>query len=194
MKTKEPLIILASESPYRKKLLLDMGLPFLALAPKIDEDSYKNKGLSALDLTRTLAQMKAQSLKEQYPNHLIIGSDQVLEFEGQIFGKPHTPERALEQLKIFQGRTHRLITSMTVIHQEDTFLHTDITRLTMWPLTESQIRKYIEIDKPLDCAGSYKIENAGISLFQKIDTEDHSAIMGLPLLALSRVLRKKGIL
>lgn len=192
MKTKT--LILASTSKYRKALLEQLGLAFEAMRPTFDEDTYK-KDMSEPAATpesfaETLAYLKAESLKS--PDRVVIGGDQLVAHRGQILGKPHTREVAIEQLLSLQGSEHQLVTAMCVFDGERFSRHLDITRLTMKALTRSQVERYLDLDVPYDCAGSYKIEQHGMMLFEKIESDDFSAIQGLPLLALSRILNESG--
>jgi septum formation protein len=182
-------LILASTSPYRRQLLEARQVPFKAVAPLCDEDQLKDPNLSGTDLTRKLAQAKAESLKALYPNAYIIGSDQVLEFEGAIFGKPKTKERALEQLLSLQGKTHQLVTSLYIHAPHRAWAHTEVVSLVMRTWSEAELRRYIEADLPLDCAGSYKLEKKGLLLFEEIHAHDYESIIGLPLLKLFSILR-----
>ncbi len=177
-------IILASTSPYRRQLLERLGLTFTALAPDCDEETVKRQIRDPLALAETLAEAKARSVARHHPSALVIGSDQVVALDDEILGKPGSPEAAQAQLARMAGRSHRLITAMAIIHAGQLWQHTDVTTLQMRPLDAAAIARYIASDQPLDCAGAYKIEERGIALFTAIDSADHSAITGLPLLAL----------
>lgn len=187
-------IVLASTSPYRKELLLKLGLPFTAERPGFDEDSAKLdakiQSLPAKQLCLFLGQEKAKSLAKN--DNCVIGGDQMLVLDGMILGKPGTKDKAFSQLQKMQGRSHELLTSVSVYHHLQPQSFVNITRMQMAPLSDTQIRDYLELDQPLDCAGSYKIEKHGIALFEKIETEDFTAIQGLPLLQLGQILRKLG--
>lgn len=122
----------------------------------------------------------------------MIGSDQLVALAGRVFGKPGNAEGAVDQLAAMAGRSHDLITALAVWHEGRTILHTDVTTLHMRPLTRAEIARYVAADRPLDCAGAYKIEERGIALFERIDTADHTAITGLPLIALTTILRALG--
>ena len=135
---------------------------------------------------------KASSLAGEEPGSAIIGCDQLVSFDGRIFGKPGTVDRAVDQLAAMAGQTHELITALVVIRGDETFRHTDVTRLRMRPLSRDAIERYVAADRPLDCAGSYKLESRGIVLFDRIESDDHSAITGLPLIALVTILRELG--
>lgn len=179
-------LILASTSKYRQELLSRLAYNFTALAPLIDEDKEKDPSLAPQALAEKLAQLKAASLKG--PGKVVIGGDQLVAFEGRILGKSHTPEKAVEQLLSMQGKTHELITAICVFDGETMIPYTDITRMHMKPLTRAQAERYVGLDNPIDCAGSYKIEKHGIMLFDKIESQDFTAIQGLPLIALSKLL------
>jgi septum formation protein len=139
-----------------------------------------------------LALTKALSLADEEPDAAIIGCDQLVSFEGNVFGKPGTPDRAVAQLAAMAGHRHELITALVVVQDSDILQHTDITRLWMRPLSHEAIERYVAADQPLDCAGSYKLESRGITLFERIESEDHTAITGLPLIALVTILRNLG--
>lgn len=190
-----PALVLASTSPYRRNLMERLGIPFRCRAPYCDESALQREwsGLDPRRLSEELALAKASSLLDQEPDSIIIGCDQLVSFEGRVFGKPVTPERAAEQLASMSGRTHELITAMVVIHSEELFRHTDITRLRMRSLPLDAIARYLAADRPFDCAGSYKLESLGIALFDRIESEDHTAIMGLPLIRLVTILRDLGL-
>lgn len=185
-------LILASTSKYRGELLSQLGWAFEAVAPGVDEDKLKDKGLSPAELATTLSKFKAQAVFAKRPGSCVIGSDQVCTMNGKIFGKPGSAERAAEQLSQMQGKSHELLTAVTVIHPggEETFLNRTV--LHMRSLNLKEIHAYVARDLPLDCAGSYKLESAGIKLFKDIEMSDHTAIIGLPLIELSTTLLKLG--
>ena len=190
-------IILASTSPYRKQLLERIGIPFEAKAPLCDEEAVKDQladqALTADQLACALAQAKAKSLAEREPNAIIIGSDQVAQLDGKALGKPGTEERALAQLSSMNGRSHQLCTAVCIIANGKYYEHLDVTTLHMAQHNEDALIRYVQRDQALDCAGSYKLEAAGISLFERIESDDHSAITGLPLLFVCNCLRTLGI-
>jgi septum formation protein len=189
-----PGLVLASTSPYRRSLLDRLAVPFRWRPPLCDELALQREsaGLEPRPLAQVLAFAKASSLVGDEPGSTIIGCDQLVSFEGRVFGKPLTAERAVEQLLGMSGRAHELITALVVVRGTDTFRHTDVTRLRMRPLTRDAIERYVDADRPFDCAGSYKLESRGIVLFDRIDSEDHSAITGLPLIALVTILHDLG--
>jgi septum formation protein len=189
-----PGLILASTSPYRRALMERLGVPFRCRAPLCDEASLQREwaALEPREFSERLAMAKASSLLAEEPGSTIIGCDQVVSFEGRIFGKPGSTERAVEQLAMMAGRTHELITSMVVVRGADVFRHMDVARLRMRSLSREALERYAAADLPTDCAGSYKLESRGIVLFDRIESEDHSAITGLPLMALVTILRRIG--
>lgn len=186
-------IILASSSVFRQNQLKQLGIPFQSLSPEVDEDTIKNKGLSPLEISRQLSLLKAQAIAQTNPNTVVIGADQVLDFEGKIFSKPKTKENAINQLIELKAKEHKLITSYAIVFNDKTYIDTVICKMTMKDLSNSQIQKYVEIDEPLHSCGSYKLETLGIALFDKIDCPDHSAIIGLPLISLTKALADFGI-
>jgi len=191
MSSATPKLILASTSKYRAKLLERLALPFSALAPGVDESLFKQGAAS--HVARTLAIAKAEALVAQYPDAVIIGSDQVCALDDVILDKPGTAENAHAQLTRMSGCTHELITAVAITFRGHTDIHVDETRLTMRQLSVEEIRRYVQHDKPLDCAGSYKVESLGIALFDRIESKDFTAIEGLPLLAVAAMLRRCGL-
>lgn len=187
-------LILASTSVYRRALLERLGIPFDALAPAIDEGVIKRElGAAApAELAVALASAKARSLGAAYPDATIIGSDQVVVGAGRIFEKPGDREHAVSQLEALSGGTHEILTALTVLHGERVVEHLDQTRLKMRRLTRAEIERYVQADQPFDCAGAYKLEARGITLFEAIESADQTAIIGLPLIALVSILRPLG--
>lgn len=185
-------LILASTSKYRAQLLGQLGWTFTTDSPGVDEDILKAEGLRPTDLAIELSRLKAKSVYLRNEGCCVIGSDQVCRIGDLIFGKPQTLEGAIEQLSQMQGKTHQLLTAVTVMapDKETTFLNT--TTLHMRDLTNEEITAYVKADMPLDCAGSYKLESRGIKLFERIDMTDHTAIIGLPLIELANVLIDYG--
>ncbi len=190
----EPALILASTSAYRRALLDRLGVPYRWRAPLCDESAIQRAeaGTEPRLLAEKLALNKASSLVDEEPEAAIIGCDQLVSFQGQIFGKPGTASQAVEQLAAMAGRTHELITAIVVIRGGEGVCHTDITRLRMRRLSRDAIERYVAADQPIDCAGSYKLESRGIVLFDRIESDDQSAITGLPLIALVNILRDMG--
>ena len=183
-------LVLASTSIYRHELLTKLGLPFQSVKPNFDEETAKTTKQKPRDLCLFLGQEKARSLSTA--ENCVIGSDQMVVLDDQILGKPGSISQACLQLKKMSGKKHELLTSVSIYYQGQEHSHLNITSMTMQTLSEEQILKYVQLDQPLDCAGSYKIEKNGISLFDKIETDDFTAIQGLPLLKVSQILRKFG--
>ncbi len=186
-------IILASTSIYRKKLMEQLALDFETIAPNFDESKVKRGSLPPAEYALGLAEGKAKSLLGKYPDAIIIGSDQVSVIEDEILGKPGDKQKAVEQLERLNGKTHELLTAMVVLHKDLAYRHIDQTLLTMRQLDQDQLIRYVDRDNPVNSAGSYKIEANGICLFKRIQSDDHSAIVGLPLLKLVDVLTQVGL-
>lgn len=185
-------LILGSTSRYRRALFDRLGLPFTAIAPACDEEALKLPGFAPQALAESLAEAKAASLVPGHPDAVIIGSDQVCALGDEVLHKPGTPERAVAQLARMRGREHRLITAMVVAHGERRWRHTDVTVLRMRDLDQAALERYVAADAPLDCAGAYKLECRGVALMERIESADQSAIVGLPLIALTGILRGIG--
>ena len=185
-----PDLVLASTSKYRRVLLERLGVPFRCAAPRIDENVLKGQGLDPRALAVRLARGKAESVRGD--GAVIVGSDQVVAFDGKVFDKPGDADGAVRQLLAMSGRPHELITAVAVVQGERVAGHVDVTTLWMRPLTRIQVERYVQADRPFDCAGSYKLEERGIALFERIDSRDHSAVTGLPLIALTTLLIEFG--
>lgn len=188
-----PRIILASTSPYRRLLLGRLAFPFDRIAPDVDEASWQGKGQAPLALAEFLAKMKAESVARKHAEAIVIGSDQTVEFDGESLNKPGSTAAAIRQLEALSGREHTLITAVAIMRGEKIWTHTDTTRMVMRTLSRDEIERYVALDQPIDCAGSYKIESLGIALFERIEAADHTAITGLPLLWVSQTLRELGV-
>jgi|SaaInlStandDraft_6_1057023.scaffolds.fasta_scaffold07931_4 septum formation protein len=183
-------IVLASQSPYRRALLERLKVSFSTCAPDFKEDSLKDKNLPVEKLCRALALEKAKSVQHMFKQEVIIGSDQIAVFNNEFLNKPGSPKNAINQLKKLSGSMHKLYTSLCVLHNGNIYEHVNITELHMRPLSDQQILSYVQKDNPIDCAGSYKLEKAGIALFNAINTTDSSAIVGLPMIELTSILLK----
>lgn len=183
-------IILASSSPYRAKLLQKLQLPFETLNPNVDESAYP--GESAPDLVARLARAKAQCIAAQHPDRIVIGSDQVALLEQTILTKPGTMERAKVQLRACSGQWVTFYTALCVQQNHHCLQETVVTRVQFRELNDQQIAAYLERERPLDCAGSFKCEGLGITLFLAIDNQDPSALIGLPLISLTTMLSQLG--
>ena len=186
-------LVLASTSPYRRALMQRLGLPFEVDSPRCDEQV--DDPSDPVAVVRDLSLRKARSVAALHPGAVVIGSDQVIHLDGQTLSKPGTPERARAQLAHMSGRTHRLVTGVAVIDGRDDTEHLDHEdfRITFRTLTEAEIARYVDLDDPIDCAGSYKLESRGIWLVERLDGEDESSIVGLPLLRLTGILRGMGV-
>jgi septum formation protein len=185
-------LILASPSKYRGALLSQLGWEFEAISPGVDEDKIKTKQLSPGEIAQKLAALKAKAVFDKRPDACVIGSDQVCTLGGEILSKPGTVENAVEQLLQMQGRHHDLITAVTILAPGHEIHFFNRTVLFMRPLSKSAIQDYVNQDLPLDCAGSYKLESLGIKLFEKIEMDDHTSVIGLPLIQLNNHLLKIG--
>jgi septum formation protein len=189
-----PTLILASGSRYRRALLERLGLPFRQEAPSIDESLAA--GETPAQAVMRLARQKALAVLAHHPRAIVIGSDQLAVRGDEILGKPGGARRAEEQLTCSAGRQVEFLTAVYVIsgdRPEEPEEHMDITRVVFRPLTHDEIRNYIEWDKPFDCAGSFRAEGLGIALFERIDSQDPTGLIGLPLIWLSQALRRLGL-
>ncbi|EKG31019.1 Maf family protein [Pseudomonas avellanae] len=188
-----PSLLLASSSPYRRELLTRLRLPFTCKSPDIDESH--RPGEAAHDLVQRLAREKAQALAGEYPGHLIIGSDQVAVLDGQILGKPHTFERALEQLTAASGTRVTFLTGLALLNSSTGECQVDCVPFTvhMRELDQASIERYLRAEEPYDCAGSFKAEGLGVSLFRSTEGADATSLIGLPLIRLVDMLIKEGV-
>lgn len=186
-------LILASTSTYRCSLMERLGIPFTALPPRYEEEI--DPSLSPAELVKHLALGKAASLAPEYPDSIIIGSDQALVSRGRIIGKPGSSERACEQLREMAGGVHTFYTGLAVIDTANDLTFCDCVpfTVTLRRLTETEIRDYVSKENPVDCAGSFKIEGLGIALMEKMEGDDFTALIGLPLISLTSMLRRVGI-
>jgi septum formation protein len=188
-----PRLILASSSKYRAALLRRLGLTFESLSPRVNEVEVQRSGLAPREVAERLAISKAEDVALLAPDAYVLGGDQLVELDGEILGKPGSFERAVAQLERLAGVEHRLVTAIALRHPSgQTDLAVDVHTLKMRPLERAEIERVVAADEPYDCAGSYKIEGRGISLFEWIEGEDFTAIEGIPLIALGRLLRAAG--
>jgi septum formation protein len=191
MTDSSPRLILASTSTYRQSLLARLALPFETVAPSVDESPLA--GESPADLAARLARAKAGCVSVAHPGVTVIGSDQVAELQGEPLGKPGTVSRAVEQLRRCSASTVRFLTAVTLVGPDGSLWHhTDTTLVHFRALEESEIQRYVQRESPLDCAGSFKAEGLGISLFQSIDSRDPTGLTGLPLIWVAQRLRALG--
>jgi len=185
-----PALLLASTSRYRAELLSRLRVPFSCASPGVDETPLP--GESPLALATRLAHAKAAAVAMRQPGSWAIGSDQVAELEGQALGKPGTHAAACAQLAAMSGREVLFHTAVCVSNADSHWEAIDLTRVRFRPLRSDEIERYIAAELPLDCAGSFKCEGLGITLFEAIHSRDPTALVGLPLIALSRLLRQAG--
>ena len=200
-------LILASSSSYRKSLLERLRISFTCVSPDLDERAHKNESAQAQAVR--LASEKAQAVALKYPEATIIGSDQVAELctvepkdphlnqssneSSRVLGKPGNHQRAVEQLSAQSGQVVKFYTAVTVLAQGASSSALDITEVTFRDLTSIEIESYLKADTPYNCAGSFKAESLGISLFESVNSSDPSALIGLPLIKLSQLLRDRDI-
>ncbi len=185
-------LILASTSTYRRHLLERLRVPFTCERPGVDEDLVKKQLREPLAVVQELARQKALAVAQRFPGAVVIGSDQAATLDGEILDKPGTVGNACAQLARLQGREHQLLTAVAIAHAGGVVQWVDTTRLCMRVLSGEEIERYVLAEQPLDCAGSYKIEGLGVALFDRVMSEDQTAIVGLPLLRLCRELRGLG--
>jgi septum formation protein len=186
-------LILASTSRYRKALLEKLALPFECAAPEVDESPLPDESAEAL--VARLALAKASAIADQFDQGLIIGSDQVCVCDGRILGKPGTVEKAVAQLMTAQGRSVTFYTGLCVLDAASGRTEQLVEPFTVHfrTLDEAALRRYVEAELPLDCAGSFKCEGMGIVLFKGLEGRDPNALIGLPLIGLIELLARHGL-
>lgn len=184
---KHPLI-LASSSPFRQSLLQKFNLPFSTFSPDIDETALPNEAPE--QLVYRLSESKARAAVKHFDQGLVIGSDQVAVFNGQILGKPHNKENAIVQLSLFSGQTVTFLTGLCVYDIAANKAKTLIEpfEVVFKTLTLEQIEAYCDAEQPYNCAGSFKSEGLGICLFEKLNGDDPNSLIGLPLIKLNQLL------
>jgi len=187
------ILVLASTSPYRRELLARLGLPFEVANPQTDESPLVQEAPTEMALR--LSEAKARAVAAQFPDALIIGSDQVAEMGGRVFGKPGTHARAIEQLRQLSGQTVNFFTGLCVLNSRtgDAEVRGVPTLVGFRELTDSEIENYLGREPAYNCAGSAKSEGLGIALLSRIHGDDPNALVGLPLIALCDLLRKHGM-
>ena len=185
-------LILASGSRYRREMIERLQVPVLAIAPGIDES--RTAGESPRALSIRLARQKAAHVARQYPDHWVLGSDQVAMLGDEALGKPGNIERARQQLGACSGSTVEFQTAMCLLGPTKRLEHLDTTRVRFRALSPTSIEDYLARESALDCAGSFKSEGFGITLTEAIESEDPSALIGLPLIALAGWLRSIGLM
>ncbi len=186
-------IILASSSPFRKELLDRLHLKYDCISPDVDETVIDDE--TPDEYVRRLAKLKAQTIADMHPDSIVIGSDQCAVIKGEILGKPGNFDNALAQLKAAQGKTTVFHTGLCVLHHKSRFCDVDnvLYHVSFRNLSDKQITHYLKTEEPYNCAGSFKSEAYGISLFSSMVGDDPSALMGLPLIRLISMLEDAGV-
>jgi septum formation protein len=186
-------LILASTSPYRRELLARLRLPFAVVSPQVDETPLP--GESPEDLSERLALAKAQAVARKYPKALVLGSDQVADLDGLPIGKPGTHERAVLQLQAMRGRSVVFRTALAACRASDGYQRLERADVVVRfrDLSDAEIEAYLRTEQPYDCAGSAKCETLGIALLSGIDSDDPTALVGLPLIRTADMLRGAGL-
>ncbi|WP_412852586.1 Maf family protein [Ectothiorhodospira shaposhnikovii] len=186
-------LVLASTSPFRRELLERLGLPFSTCAPDVDETP--RPGESPAAMVARLARAKAEAVRDRFPGALIIGSDQCAELDGKILGKPGNHERAVAQLSAASGRSVAFHTGLCLLDAESGERQEAVEpfRVHFRTLGREEIEDYVHREQPYGCAGSFKSEGLGIALFERLEGDDPTALIGLPLIRLCRMLTRTGI-
>lgn len=192
-KNQLPPIILGSSSPFRKQLLEKLHIPFSQFAPEIDETPLS--GETPQQMVERLSLLKARAIQKQHPDKIIIASDQCATFNDQPIGKPHTHENAVKQLKNFSGQSIIFYTGLAVIDPSNETCHQTIDKTVVHfrNLSNETIENYLLAETPYQCAGSFKSEGLGITLFESIQSKDPNALIGLPLIELTSIFKTMGI-
>lgn len=189
-----PRLILASTSRYRRELLERLRVPFEVVRPEVDEIALPNE--TASDLAMRLARAKAEAVAvamQHTDDAWVLGSDQVAEVDGRVLSKPGGREAAIGQLRAMSGRTVHFHTALCLANADGrSFAGIDQTAVHFRALSDDEIARYIDVEQPFDCAGSFKSEGLGIALFTRIDNHDPTALIGLPLIATCSLLRQAG--
>lgn len=188
-----PRLILASTSRYRRELLLRLCLPFDVQSPGVDEEPRKGERPAAL--AQRLALEKAHAVATTHPDAVVIGSDQVADFDGLSLGKPGTHMAATMQLRSMRGRSVIFQTAVAVVHLSSGHVGTALVPVIVRfrHLTDAEIEHYLCVEQPYDCAGSAKVESLGIALLESVESDDPTALIGLPLIRTCALLREAGI-
>jgi septum formation protein len=193
MNEPRPTLVLASTSPFRRELLSRFDIPFETLSPDVDET--RHEGESAQALVLRLAEAKARAGARAYGNALVIGSDQVAVVNGEILGKPGDHEKAREQLRKLSGQAVRFLTGLCLFNSASGEADTRLVPYSVHfrTLDEGRIERYLRKEQPYNCAGSFKSEALGITLFERMEGDDPTALIGLPLIALTGMLARAGV-
>lgn len=183
-------LLLASTSRYRRELLERLGLPLECATPDVDETPRAGEAPRAMAVR--LARAKAEEVARRHPGRWVIGSDQVAELNGAPLGKPGTVAAAQAQLAAMSGQVVAFHTAVSLVRDGQALHACDLTQVHFRALQADEIARYVAAEQPLDCAGSFKCEGLGISLFQAIENRDPTALVGLPLIAVATLLRQAG--
>ncbi|MGF1613755.1 MAG: Maf family protein [Gammaproteobacteria bacterium] len=183
-----PTVVLASGSAYRRQLLARLGIPFLVVSPELDERRIEPE--TASELTRRLAEAKSNAVRDRHPNALIIGSDQVAVLDGEILRKPGSLEANIKQLMDSSGHPVQILTSLCLLNARTGRIQMDTVSATVHfrLLSRPQVEHYVRRERPFDCAGGFKSEGLGIALFSRVEAYDPTALVGLPLISLIKML------
>lgn len=188
--SKESPLVLASGSRYRAELLRRLGVPFEAVAPGVDETPIP--GEEPFPLAVRLASAKAQALAGRHPDRWVLGSDQVPSLDGVVLAKPGTRAAGMEQLRAFSGKAVEFHTAVTLIGGPRPLAAADLTVVRFRELDDAEIERYLDAEPAWDCAGSFKAEGLGITLFNAVESRDPTALIGLPLIAVRSLLAQAG--
>jgi len=183
-------LILASTSPYRRALLERLGIPFEVVRPSASEDHLARE--MPRDRALRLSGVKAKAVAAQYPDAVVVGSDQVASLGSRVLDKPGDAANCRTHLSLLSAQTARFHTGCAVVANGERLVHLDTTSVTFRQLSAEEIERYIEREKPFDCAGGFKVEALGITLFESIESRDPTALIGLPLIWLASALRSVG--
>jgi septum formation protein len=186
-------LILGSTSPYRRELLARLGIAFDIERPEVDETP--EPGEKPAELAQRLALAKAREVAQRFPEAVVIGSDQVADLDGEPLGKPGQHERAVIQLRRMSGQTVVFQTAVAVVCLSSGFEQSDLAavRVVFRPLSDAEIEHYLRTEQPYDCAGSAKSEGLGIALLERIENDDPTALIGLPMIRTCRMIRAAGV-
>ena len=187
-------LVLASTSPFRREILQKLQVPFECAAPNLDETRLPNE--SPFDMVQRLSIAKARKVAENFPNSLIIGSDQCAVLGEQVLGKPHTHDKATQQLRDSSGQTVRFLTGLCLFDSLEQSYQVDVVPFDVEfrVLSAQEIENYLQREQPYNCAGSFKSEGLGITLFKRLIGDDPNTLIGLPLIRLCEMLRHKGFM
>jgi septum formation protein len=187
-----PRLVLGSTSAYRRTLLERLGVPFTVAAPNVDETPLPSE--APIDLVHRLARAKAEAVAQKQAKALVIGSDQLAVCGREVLGKPGSGERAIAQLRQLSGQRVTFYTAVHVVNSDSGSNegHLDATTVHFRSLSDEEIKNYVARDKPYHCAGGFKIESLGVALFTRVESQDPTALVGLPLIWLAGSLRRHG--